>query len=123
VHRADCPNARDLMREPERIIEVAWEDSPSVTASYKVEVHVEAVDRMNLLRDVTAALSEEGVNVVSATTETDRDGMVTMRFLFQVSDVSHVDDVLHKLYDVEGVFEARRMRPGEYTGTKKQRRE
>ncbi len=25
VHRADCPNAKDLMQSPERIIEVSWE--------------------------------------------------------------------------------------------------
>ncbi|MFR5093166.1 MAG: hypothetical protein ACLTDR_15315 [Adlercreutzia equolifaciens] len=33
VHRADCPNAQDLKRNPERIIEVAWEERP-------VEEHV-----------------------------------------------------------------------------------
>ena len=116
VHRSDCPNAKDLMKEPERIIDVEWEKDPDIVSSYKVDVFVEAVDRMNLLRDVAAALSEEGVNVLSANTATERDGMVQMRFLFQVSDVSHVDDVLHKLYDVEGVFEARRMLPGEGVG-------
>ena len=43
-----------------------------------------------------------------------------MRFLFQLSDVSHVDDILIKLLDVEGVLEARRMKAGEAVGTKKQ---
>ena len=51
---------------------------------------------MNLLRDVVAVLSEEGVNVLNASTSTQRDDMVTMRFLFQVSDVEHVDDNKHR---------------------------
>ena len=34
VHRADCPNATDLMRDPGRLIKVAWEDTAETTASY-----------------------------------------------------------------------------------------
>ena len=116
VHRADCPNAKDLMTEPDRIIDVEWETAPSATVSYKVEVHVEALDRMNLLRDVAAVLSEEGVNVMSSSTNTGRDGMVRMMFLCQVSDVSHIENILQKLYEVDGVFEARRAQPGETVG-------
>lgn len=119
VHRADCPNATDLKREPERIIEVEWEQAASQEATFRVETHIEALDRMNLLRDVTATLAEEGVNVVSASSTTDRDGIVRMRFLFQLSDVNHVDEILRRVMEVDGVFEARRMFPGEYVGSRK----
>ncbi|WP_082019812.1 RelA/SpoT family protein [Berryella intestinalis] len=116
VHRADCPNAKDLLTEPERIIKVEWEKGPTATTTFKVEVHIEALDRMNLLRDVASVLSEEGANVLSSSTSTQRDGLVQMRFLFQLSDVSHVDDVLIRLMDIDGVFEARRTQPGESVG-------
>ena len=81
VHRADCPNAQELMSHPERIIEVSWDGSPSKGTSFKVEVFIEALDRMNLLRDVTVILSEMGANVLSCSTSSHRDGMVEMRFL------------------------------------------
>ena len=71
---------------------------------------------MNLLRDVIAALSEEGVNVLTSSSRTDRDGIVRMRFLFEVSDVAHVEGILQRILVVDGVFEARRMNPGEYVG-------
>lgn len=119
VHRADCPNAVDLKREPERIIEVEWEQAASQEATFRIEAHIEALDRMNLLRDVTATLAEEGVNVVSASSTTGHDGIVRMRFLFQLSDVSHVDEILKRVQEVDGVFEARRMFPGEYVGATK----
>ena len=112
VHRADCPNAQDLMNHPERIIEVSWDGAPSKGTSFKVEVFIEALDRMNLLRDVTVILSEMGANVLSCTTSSHRDGMVEMRFLFQVSDISHIDLVLKKLRSIDGVFDARRMVAG-----------
>lgn len=93
VHRADCPNAEELMKHPERIIEVEWEKSAPSSTSYKVEIYIEAIDRLNLLRDVTVVLSDMGANVLSCNTISHRDGMVEMRFLFQVSDISLIDAV------------------------------
>lgn len=111
VHRKDCPNAVSLMQSPERIIEVSWEENLSQNASFKVEVQVDAIDRMNLLRDVTVVLSEMGANVLSCNTTSHRDGMVEMRFLFQISDVNRIDAILKRLREVDGVFDADRMVP------------
>ena len=113
VHRADCPNAEELMKHPERIIEVEWEKSAPSSTSYKVEIYIEAIDRLNLLRDVTVVLSDMGANVLSCNTISHRDGMVEMRFLFQVSDISLIDAVQRKLLGLEGVFDAHRMLPGQ----------
>ena len=111
VHRADCPNAVDLKREPERIIDVEWEGSPSAEQSYKVEITIEAIDRLNLLLDVTRVISEAGANVLSCQTNSHRDGVVDMRYLFQISDLSLIERTLKHLSEVEGVFEARRADP------------
>ncbi|MEG2615378.1 MAG: bifunctional (p)ppGpp synthetase/guanosine-3',5'-bis(diphosphate) 3'-pyrophosphohydrolase [Raoultibacter sp.] len=113
IHRADCPNAQSLMEHPERIIDVSWESMPSNEMSYKVEVFIEALDRMNLLRDVTVTLADMGANVLSCTTASHRDGMVEMRFLFQVSDITAIEKITSKVRAIAGVFEARRMMPGE----------
>ncbi len=117
VHRANCPNAIELKKQPERIIEVSWEDAPS-GASYQVEMCIEAVDRMNLLFDITRILSDMGANVLSCTTTTHRDGVVEMRFLFQVSDIAIIDRATKAFADVEGVFDAHRTMPGQ-TSSKK----
>ena len=82
---------------------------------------MDALDRMNLLRDVTVILADMGANVLSCTTASHRDGMVEMRFLFQVSDINHIDIVLSKLRGIEGVFDARRMVPKAGGGKKKTR--
>ena len=119
VHRADCPNAKSLMKEPERIIDVEWEQGDVSTATYRIEVHIEAMDRMNLLRDVITVLAQEGVNVLNSSSAVGNDGIVRMRYVFQVSDVGHVQDVLLRILEVDGVFEARRMNPGEYVGAGK----
>lgn len=122
VHRHDCPNAADLVEQhPERMIPVEWEGQPSGSMTYKVEVFIEALDRMNLLLDVARVLSEAGANVLSSSSTVHRDGMSELKFLFQVSDISTIDRILTKMRSIEGVFEARRMMPGEGVGrTKKQ---
>ena len=121
VHRSDCPNATDLKKDPDRIIEVAWEGSPSKSVLYKVEVYIEALDRINLLLDVTQVFSECGANVLSCTTNTHKDGVVDMRFLFEVGDFSNIDNVITHLQDLDGVFDARRLLPGEANQTEAKR--
>ena len=119
VHRLDCPNARELLSAPERIIDVEWDLGSETT--YQVEIFVEALDRLRLLQDVTAALAESGVNILASSTSTHRDGLVDMRFLFEIGDLSRLDSTLREVRGVEGVFEARRMLPGEATQRRKER--
>jgi guanosine-3',5'-bis(diphosphate) 3'-pyrophosphohydrolase len=109
VHRSDCPNAADLRRHPNRMIEVSWDTSgPSVFA---VTVQVEALDRTKLLRDITEVLSDHHVNIVSATVATGRDRIATLRFTFELADISHLAHVLSSVKRVDGVYDAFRVVP------------
>jgi GTP pyrophosphokinase len=109
VHRADCPNARDLLNSPERIIEVEWDSDASTT--YNAEIHIEARDRTGLLRDVTLALAEGGVNVLSASIATDKQGIAAMRFLFELGNMEQLSAVLARVRALDGVFSADRTIP------------
>lgn len=108
VHRADCPNAADLMKDPNRFIEVSWDPNFKGGAMYKYEIHIEGMDRIGLLRDVTIAISESGANVVSSSTASHKDGIFEMRFLFEVADPSYIDIVMKQLRAVDGVYQIRR---------------
>jgi GTP diphosphokinase / guanosine-3',5'-bis(diphosphate) 3'-diphosphatase len=109
VHRSDCPNAADLRRHPNRMIEVSWDTSgPSVFA---VTIQVEALDRTKLLRDITEVLSDHHVNIVSATVATGRDRIATLRFTFELADISHLAHVLSSAKRVDGVYDAFRVVP------------
>jgi len=109
VHRADCPNARDLLNSPERIIEVEWDAEASTI--YHAEIHIEARDRTGLLRDVTLALAEGGVNVLSASIATDKQGIAAMRFLFELGNMEQLSVVLARVRTLDGVFSADRLMP------------
>jgi len=109
VHRGDCPNTKELLNTPERIIEVEWDMGTSTT--YQVEIYIEARDRTALLRDVTIALAEAGVNVLSANISTDKQGIATMRFLFELGNMEQLGAVLQRVRGLDGVFAADRMMP------------
>ncbi|MDR3307286.1 MAG: bifunctional (p)ppGpp synthetase/guanosine-3',5'-bis(diphosphate) 3'-pyrophosphohydrolase [Coriobacteriales bacterium] len=119
VHRTSCPNARELLATPERIIDVQWENTGMATGTYNVEVFIEAVDRLKLLQDVTVELAGSGVNILGANLATHRDGIVEMRFLFEVSETAHIEKILRDLHGVDGVIDARRMLPGEVVRKRK----
>ena len=110
VHRDDCPNAKELTKtSPERILEVEWDTATSTT--YQVEILIEALDRTRLLQDVSIALADAGVNVLSAAVSTDRQGVAYLRFLFELGHMDQLQKVLSTVRGVDGVFDARRTMP------------
>jgi GTP pyrophosphokinase len=109
VHRTDCPNVRTLREEPERLIEVTWAEGKPT--SFIVAVMVEALDRTRLLSDVATMLSDNHVNILSATSATGRDRITRLRFTFELADIAHLSSVLSAVKRVEGVFDAYRIVP------------
>ena len=109
VHRIDCPNVRTLRKEPERLIEVTWAEGKPT--SFIVAVMVEALDRTRLLSDVATMLSDNHVNILSATSATGRDRITRLRFTFELADIAHLSSVLSAVKRVEGVFDAYRVVP------------
>ena len=119
VHRATCPNVKGLMSNPERMIEVEWDGAAD--ALFQVEIVVECLDRMGLLKDVTIAIGDAGGNILSAATSTNREGIATLRFLVEISDASGLDPLLASISRVDSVYDARRLMPGEGGATLKRR--
>ncbi|MDQ3383143.1 MAG: bifunctional (p)ppGpp synthetase/guanosine-3',5'-bis(diphosphate) 3'-pyrophosphohydrolase [Actinomycetota bacterium] len=107
VHRTDCTNAESLQRYPERIIKVAW--SPTEGSVFLVQLQVEALDRPGLLTDVTRALSEQHVNILSASVQTSRDRVALSRFSFEMADPSHLESVVRAVRRVSAVLDAYRI--------------
>ncbi|MGY1828259.1 MULTISPECIES: RelA/SpoT family protein [unclassified Blastococcus] len=107
VHRTDCTNAGDLRSKPERLVEVEWASSPG--SVFLVAIQVEALDRHRLLSDVTKALADERVNILSASVQTSRDRVAISRFTFELADPAHLGAVLQTVRNVEGVFDVERV--------------
>ncbi|MBS45857.1 MAG: GTP pyrophosphokinase [Nocardioides sp.] len=107
VHRRTCTNAENLLGQPEKVLDVEW--APNAASTFLVNIQVEALDRARLLSDITMALSDAHVNILSATLTTARDRVATSRFSFEMADAKHLDTVLKNVRGVPGVFDAYRV--------------
>jgi GTP pyrophosphokinase len=107
VHRTDCTNASNLRTEPERLVGVEW--SPTANSAFLVAIQVEALDRNRLLSDITRALSDQHVNILSAALNTTKDRICKARFTFETADPTHLDHVLGAVRGVPSVFDVYRI--------------
>ncbi|HEY2078171.1 MAG TPA: bifunctional (p)ppGpp synthetase/guanosine-3',5'-bis(diphosphate) 3'-pyrophosphohydrolase [Streptosporangiaceae bacterium] len=108
VHRADCVNLGHLLEsQPERLVNVRW--SPREGSQFLVAIQVEALDRTGLLSDVTRTLSDQHVNILSATVSTTRDRVAFSRFTFEMGDPKHLGAVLRAVRSIDGVYDVYRV--------------
>jgi GTP diphosphokinase / guanosine-3',5'-bis(diphosphate) 3'-diphosphatase len=109
VHRTDCPNAKSLSNQAERLIDVSWRTGKPT--SFVVAVQVEALDRTRLLSDVATVLSDHQVNILSATSAVGRDRTTILRFTFELGDITHLAEILTAVKKTENVYDAFRVVP------------
>jgi GTP diphosphokinase / guanosine-3',5'-bis(diphosphate) 3'-diphosphatase len=108
VHAAGCTNARALKaRDPERFVEVEWAQGKG--RLFTVELLVEALDRMHLLKDITSTISDAGVSILSARVDTIEDRTALSRFAFKAASLAHVEEIIRKTRGVPDVYDVRRV--------------
>jgi GTP pyrophosphokinase len=115
VHRVDCPNAKALSSQDEnRMISVWWHEKGHGT--FIVSIQIEALDRTKLLRDVTAAISDQGLSIVSSSTRSGKDGIAVLGFTFELADPSHLEHVIQSVRHVDSVYDVYRVVPASARG-------
>jgi GTP pyrophosphokinase len=107
IHRRTCTNAESLLQQEERLVDVEW--APSADSVFVVSIQVEALDRHRLLSDVSRVLSDERVNILSASVTTNRDRVAVSRFTFELAEAKHLGHLLRTVRNVEGVYDVYRV--------------
>jgi GTP pyrophosphokinase len=108
VHRTDCANAIALQNaESGRVVDVEW--APTTASVFLVAIQVEALDRTRLLSDVSRVLSDQHVNILSASVTTTRDRVAVSRFTFEMGETKHLGHVLNAVRNIEGVYDCYRV--------------
>lgn len=108
IHRADCPNLRNMIdQDHDRIIEVSWGGS-GAEAVYPAEILVVAQDRSGVMKDLSEVLQREKVHVTGINSMIIK-GDQHMRFSVEVQGGDAVTQILKGLRQVAGVMAARRL--------------
>ncbi len=109
VHREECPNAKALLRNPERFTHVTWVGPAK--RSFNVEIAVDGWDRPRMLEDMSRTVSESGANIIVAQCVVE-DQMARTRFTLDIGDIEGLRQLISALRGVEGVVDAYRVTPG-----------
>ena len=108
VHRADCPNASEEKRkeQPDRWIHVSW--GTDTNDSYPTTIEAVCKDRLNLLLDISAALSTTKTFVLSLNSRSTEDGFAIIRIEIQIKDGAQLSTLMNKLHQISGVLQVNR---------------
>ena len=108
VHRADCPNASEEKRkeQPGRWIHVSW--GTDTNDSYPTTIEAVCKDRLNLLLDISSALSTTKTFVLGLNTRSTEDGFAIIRIEIQIKDGAQLSTLMNKLHQISGVLQVTR---------------
>jgi GTP pyrophosphokinase len=104
VHRKNCKNVLNEI-ETERLVDVEWGQRGQM---YPVSVHIEAWDRVGLLRDIRTLCAEERVNMTGVHTQEGDDGHITIFVTLETAGVEQLARIFTKLEGIRGVLAVNR---------------
>jgi len=110
IHRRDCPNILRLDEAKRvRLIEVHW-GTEEGEAEMSATISVHAYDRTGLLRDITAVLGNEGVNVVGLNSTSDRRShTATFQIRVEAVDLEQLSQVMARIGELTNVLDVARV--------------
>lgn len=107
IHRTNCPNAPELLsHHGNRVVKAKWTSQHEV--AFLTGLKIRGTDRVGLINDVSKIISEElKVNMSSMSIHTEN-GIFEGEIMLYVNDTRHLEQLLEKLRNVEGVVKASR---------------
>jgi len=107
IHTVDCPTLDTQTIDADRLVEVEWAGGDS---NYSVKVQVLTEDKRGLLAEMSAVLSTNNVNINHLDASTTHEKQALFNFILDIKDKRHLDDIMKKLLQINGVIEVRRVK-------------
>ena len=108
IHRTSCPNATAMMSNyAYRIVKARWSSQELI--EFKAGIRFSGIDDMGLVNKITGVISSEQHLNMRAISFESKDGIFEGQVTVNVHDVDHLNQLIHKLLDIEGVKSVERM--------------
>ena len=109
IHRTDCANIINLPEiERVRLIDAEWQEPENGSEKYVAEIKIFANNRNGLLADISKALTERNIDILSMNTRTSRQGTATLQTTFEVGSREELNRVIDKIRGIESVIDIER---------------
>ncbi|MGN0403451.1 MAG: RelA/SpoT family protein [Acetatifactor sp.] len=110
IHRTDCVNILNLPEmERARMIDAEWQlPEDAKTEKYLAEIKIYAHNRNGLLADISRAMTEKNIDIVTMNTRTSKQGLATLQTTFEVGSREELNRIIEKLGSIESVIDIER---------------
>ena len=105
IHRADCPNLLPLAHEPERRLEIDWQEKSG--EKFIVRLALEGTDRRGLYADVASAVSSTGTDIRQMELKA-LDSRAVGAVLVEVENLAHLQAIVKAVRRVKGISDVER---------------
>ncbi len=106
IHTTDCVNIKDLLQEPDRIIDVEWVGEKA--SSYNVDIEVYSNDRTGLLADIIKAIYDVKTKLIAVNSKANKERIVITEITIEVENLDELNKTLKSIRKVDSVFEVKR---------------
>ena len=112
IHKIDCPNVHAAYSNEEyatRFVKAEWDtpSSSSYRATYESALQILVTNRMSILADISIALSEMKIDIVSINTKNVEDTTL-INMTIACRDISHFDSIVSRLRSIKDVIRVTR---------------
>ena len=109
IHRTDCVNMMNLPEmERARLIDAEWQAPENGGEKYVAEIKIYANNRNGLLADISKALTERNIDILSMNTRINRQGTATLQTTFEIVSREELNRVIEKVRGIESVIDIER---------------
>ncbi|KAF1086616.1 GTP pyrophosphokinase [Sporotomaculum syntrophicum] len=106
IHREDCPNVEPMLDEPERLVEVAWDED--FHSPFQVHLEIVGADRAGLLNDIMAILTDLKISANWVTARGRKDNTGVVEIILNIKNKEQLDYLISRISRVQNVYSVHR---------------
>lgn len=106
VHRMDCQMLEHI--EPERLMDIGW-SGDNVNKTYNTTIRVETAEKQGLLKDIIAAVSDNGTNINYANVKSKSGKVGIIELGIELDNIDTLKKVILSIQAIPDVYSVKRI--------------
>lgn len=112
VHRVDCNSLENI--PPERLMDIKWAKE-NADKTYSTTIRVETLDRMGLLKDIIAAVSDNNTNITFANVKAKNNKVGIIEMGIELDNIYTFKKVVNAIQALPDVYSVKRIQSSQGT--------
>lgn len=114
VHRLDCKSLDGI--PPERFLDISWAGE-NTNKTYNTTIRVETLDRIGLLKDIIAAVSDNNTNISFANVKSKNNKVGIIEMGIELDNINTLKKVINSIQSLPDVYSVKRVQTSAYVAS------